>query len=137
MSRKPPITVSSLDLERLETLIEATPDAVFPGKDALLEELGRATVLAPEQMPPDTVTMNSTVRFSVADSDREFQLTLVYPRDAAGGHDRISVLAPVGGALLGLSAGDALDWPLPGGETTTVRVIAVTYQPERAGEYHR
>lgn len=137
MSRKPPITLSSLDLERLETLIEATPDHAFPGKDALLEELGRATVLAPEQMPPDVVTMNSTVRFSVADSDREFRLTLVYPRDAAGGNERISVLAPVGSALLGLSAGDALDWPLPGGETTTVRVIEVTYQPERAGEFHR
>jgi regulator of nucleoside diphosphate kinase len=62
MSRKPPIPLSSLDLERLETLIEATPDHVFPGKDALLGELGRANVLAPEQMPPDVVTMNSTVR---------------------------------------------------------------------------
>ncbi|MCW5575013.1 MAG: nucleoside diphosphate kinase regulator [Burkholderiales bacterium] len=136
MSKKPPITISSLDLERLETLIESTPDAVFPGKAALLDELGRATVLEPNEMPPDVVTMNSTVRFSVADSGQEFELTLVYPRDA-GGEGRISVLAPVGSALLGLSVGSALDWPLPDGPSTTVRVSAITYQPERAGEHHR
>ncbi len=136
MSKKPPITVSSLDLERLETLIESTPDTAFPGKAALLDELGRATVLEPEQMPPDVVTMNSTVRFSVADSGKEFELTLVYPRDA-GGEGRISVLAPVGGALLGLSVGAALEWTLPDGQNTTVRVSAITYQPERAGEHHR
>ncbi|MBX3665016.1 MAG: GreA/GreB family elongation factor, partial [Burkholderiales bacterium] len=66
----------------------------------------------------------------------EFELTLVYPRDA-GGEGRISVLAPVGSALLGLSVGSALDWPLPDGPSTTVRVSAITYQPERAGEHHR
>jgi len=134
--KKPPITVSSLDLERLETLIETTPDPVFPGKAALLDELGRATVLEPEQMPPDVVTMNSTVRFSVTDSGREFEMTLAYPKDVSG-EGRISVLAPVGSALLGLSVGDALDWSLPDGHKTTVRVSAITYQPERAGEYHR
>lgn len=136
MSKKPPITVSSLDLERLETLIESTPDTIFPGKAALLDELGRATVLEPGQMPPDVVTMNSTVRFSVADSGKEFELTLAYPKDA-GGEGRISVLAPVGGALLGLSVGAALDWTLPDGHATTVRVSAITFQPERAGELHR
>lgn len=134
--KKPSITVSSLDLERLEALIETTPDQAFPGKAALLDELGRATVLEPEQMPPDVVTMNSTVRFSVADSAREFELTLAYPKDA-GGEGRISVLAPVGSALLGLSVGDALDWSLPDGHATTVRVSAITWQPERAGEFHR
>ena len=134
--KKPPITVSSLDLERLENLIETTPDPVFPGKAALLDELGRATVLEPEQMPPDVVTMNSTVRFSFADSGEEFELTLVYPKDA-GGEGRISVLAPVGSALLGLSVDSALEWPLPDGHTTTVRVSAITYQPERAGALHR
>jgi regulator of nucleoside diphosphate kinase len=134
--KKPSITVSSLDLERLEALIETTPDQAFPGKTALLDELGRATVLEPEQMPPDVVTMNSTVRFTVADSGREFELTLAYPKDA-GGEGRISVLAPVGSALLGLSVGDALDWSLPDGHATTVRVSAITWQPERAGEFHR
>lgn len=134
--KNPSITVSSLDLERLEALIETTPDQAFPGKAALLDELGRATVLEPEQMPPDVVTMNSTVRFSIADSGREFELTLAYPKDA-GGEGRISVLAPVGSALLGLSVGDALDWSLPDGHATTVRVSAITWQPERAGEFHR
>jgi len=136
MPAKPPITVSSLDLERIETLIESTPDPVFPGKAALLEELGRARVLEPEEMPHDVVTMNSTVRFSVADSGREFELTLAYPKDA-GGEGRISVLAPVGSALLGLSEGSELEWPLPDGQMTTVRVSTITWQPERAGEFHR
>ena len=64
-------------------------------------------------------------------------MTLVYPKDVNGAADRISVLAPVGSALLGLSAGDELDWPRPGGEMMTVRVLDVVYQPERAGEFHR
>jgi len=80
--------------------------------------------------------MNSTVRFTIVQSGEEFTLRLVYPKDA-GEADRISVLAPVGSALLGLAVGAELDWPRPGGGVSTVRVTDVLYQPERAGELHR
>ncbi len=133
---KPNIVLSSLDAERLERLIETLPPAA-PGVDALEEELARADIVAPEEIPPDVVTMNSTVRFGVDTSNEEFTLTLVYPKDATGGSDKISILAPVGSAMLGLSRGDEIAWPKPGGGTMNVRIIDVTYQPERAGDYTR
>ena len=88
-------------------------------------------------MPPTVVTMNSTVRFEVESSAEEFRLTLVYPRDVDASGEKISILAPVGAALLGLAQGDSIEWPKPGGGTLRVRIKEVTYQPERAGEFHR
>jgi regulator of nucleoside diphosphate kinase len=134
---KPQITLSSLDLERIEALLAALPTSVFPGKAELQAELDRADVVEPQDIPPTVVTMNSTVRFAIAETGREFCLTLVYPRDMDGSADRISILAPVGAALLGLSVGDELTWPGPGGKTMTVRVQEIVYQPERADELHR
>lgn len=136
MNTRPKITISTLDAERLESLLESLPDGSFPGRDALEAELLRADVVPPKDIPPTTVTMNSTVRFRVG-PDETFKLTLVYPRDADGSPDRISVLAPVGSALLGLSQGDEMEWPKPGGGSVQVVIEEVTYQPERAGELHR
>ena len=134
---KPQIILSSLDLERIEAVFAALPASVFPGKAELQAELDRADVVEPQAIPPTVVTMNSTVRCAIAETGKEFCLTLVYPRDMDGSADRISILAPVGAALLGLSVGDELTWPGPGGKTMTVRVQEVVYQPERAGELHR
>lgn len=135
MNPRPVITVSSRDADRLVSLLDGLPDDAFPGKDELLAELDRANIVEPESMPSNVVTMNSTVRFQVDGSDQEFSLTLVYPRDQAEG--TISVLAPVGSALLGMHEGDRIAWPKPGGGALSVQIIEVTYQPERAGEYHR
>ena len=135
--RKPPITLSSLDLDRIEALLAAIPSSALADKVELQAELDRADVLAPEEMPPTVVTMNSTVKFSIGETGKDFCLTLVYPRDMDGSADRISIFAPVGSALLGLSVGDELAWPGPGAKATTVRVTEVIYQPERAGELHR
>ena len=65
------------------------------------------------------------------------QAVLVYPRDMDGSADRLSIFAPVGSALLGLAVGDELAWPGPGGKPMTVKVKAIVYQPESAGELHR
>ncbi len=137
MSRKPQIILSSLDLDRIEALLAAIPASAFPGKADLQAELDRADVLAPEEMPPTVVTMNSTVQFTIVETGKAFCLTLVYPRDMDGSADRVSIFAPVGSALLGLSVGDELAWPGPGGKAMTVRVKEVVYQPEAAGELHR
>ncbi len=134
---KPPITLSSQDLDRIEALLAALPSSALAGKAELQAELDRAEVLAPEEMPATVVTMNSTVKFSIKETGKEFCLTLVYPRDMDGSADLISIFAPVGSALLGLSVGDELAWPGPGGKPKTVRVTEVVYQPERAGELHR
>ena len=137
MSRKPQIILSSLDLDRIEALLAAIPASAFPGKADLQAALDRADVLAPEEMPPTVVTMNSTVQFTIVETGKSFCLTLVYPRDMDGSADRVSIFAPVGSALLGMSVGDELAWPGPGGKAMTVRVKEVVYQPEAAGELHR
>lgn len=131
MDKKPQIILTSRDLDRLETLLESLPADAFPGKAALQAELDRAEIVAPEQVPPSVVTMNSTVRFSIENSSEDFRLTLVYPKDIDGSANRISILAPVGSALLGLSVGDELEWPRPGGGMMKVRVVEIVYQPER------
>ena len=136
MERKPNITLSSLDLERIETLLEKN-NSQFPGRDALEAELDRADVLDPEDMPPNVVTMTSTVRFTMLELNKSNTLTLVYPKDMDGSADKVSIFAPVGIALLGLSVGDELKMPSPTGHQVTVRVDAIEFQPESSGELHR
>ncbi|CAG0942335.1 Regulator of nucleoside diphosphate kinase [Gammaproteobacteria bacterium] len=137
MPVRPKVIISSLDVERIEKLLESLPAGAFPGRNALEEELARAEIVEPKDLPPTVVTMNSTVRFEVESSSEEFRLTLVYPKDVDASGTTISILAPVGSALLGLSQGDAIEWPKPGGGTLRVRIKEVAYQPERTGDYHR
>lgn len=137
MHTSPDIVISSLDAQRLESLLASLRASDFPGKDELEAELARADVMEPEEIPPTVVTMNSTVRFKVLPTAQEFELTLVYPKDLDASGSKVSVLAPVGSALLGLSQGDEIEWPKPDGNMMRVRIEEVTYQPERAGEYHR
>lgn len=136
-SKKPGIMISTLDAARLEALLDGLPDHAFPGKEALEAELARAELVAPEKIPPNVVTMNSTVTFLMLESGKKFSLTLVFPRDADSSGTRISVLAPVGSALLGLSIGDEIEWPKPGGGLLRVRIEEILYQPEREGDFTR
>lgn len=137
MSRKPHLILSSLDVERLEAMLEHMSANAFPGKSDLEAEIARADIVEPGEIPPEVVTMNSTVTFDMAETGKQFQLTLVYPKDLDGSTDKVSIFAPVGSALLGLSIGDELAWPSVGGKSMTVRVTGIVYQPERAGELHR
>lgn len=137
MNTKPVITISSLDADRLYNLIEAQPAKSLASAHDLEAELDRANIVDPKEVPPGIVTMNSTVDFIVEATNEEFVLTLVYPKDIDASGEKISVLAPVGSALLGLSQGDEIEWPKPGGGVIKVMIKEVTYQPERAGEFHR
>ena len=132
----PNITISTLDMERLEALIDKLPNN-FPGKSTLEAELLRADVLEPQDMPAHVVTMNSTIRFTLIESGESQTLHLVYPKDHEAGKGQVSVFAPVGTALLGLSVGQTFELPSPAGKSITVRVDEITYQPESAGERHR
>lgn len=134
---RPKITVSSLDLDRLEALLDELPPTQAAVKTSLLEELDRADVVDPEEMPPNVVTMNSTVRFALDRPAQEFCMTLAYPKDVSLGSDRLSVLSPIGSALIGLSEGDKIEWTRPGGELFELTVLELLYQPERAGALHR
>ena len=137
MNRKHRVVLTSQDLERLEALLEALPSNALPGKEALLSELERAEIVEPDQIPPSVVTMNSTVRFRIDSSGEDYCLTLVYPKDIDDTGKKISILAPVGSALLGLSTGDEIEWPSPGGGTVKVRIVEIIYQPEREGKFYR
>jgi regulator of nucleoside diphosphate kinase len=127
------IHITERDLNRLERLLRVTK--VTPNVEALEDELGRAVVVAPEKISPDVVTMNSKARFVDEATGEQSDVTLVYPQDADAARNRISILAPVGSALLGLSVGDSIEWPLPSGRTRRLRIIAVLYQPEAEGRF--
>lgn len=133
------IIITLADRQRLGTLIEkATRVGLVERRylDDLEHELERATTVAPEDVPPDVITMNSTARLRDLDTKEEFDYTLVYPPEADAEAQRISILAPVGTALLGYRVGNVIEWPIPAG-TVRLKVEEVTYQPERAGNWDR
>ncbi|PUW40682.1 nucleoside diphosphate kinase regulator, partial [Cronobacter sakazakii] len=103
--------------------------------DALNDELDRARMVSPQAMPEDVVTMNSRVKFRDLASGETYERLLVYPQNAGSSPEALSVMAPVGAALLGLRVGDAIRWPLPDGSETHIEVLELLYQPEAAGEY--
>src|SRR5690606_4047446 len=107
------IVITSNDLQRLRHLIQESRASGAESReylDALGRELDQAQVVAPQEVPADVVTMNSTVRVSVDGSKRGMTFTLVFPEDADLDEDRISVLAPIGTALLGYRVGDEVEW---------------------------
>lgn len=133
ITTRPEITVSERDLERLEAMLARLPDTQ-PGVKALREELDRARIAQPEQMPPDVVTMNSRIRFVVEPAGREMEMTLVYPHDFTGRPDQLSVAAPAGIAVLGLAIGQQIEWRALNGQPARARIVGIAYQPERAGD---
>lgn len=133
MSTAPRLIMSSRDTRRLEALV-ASVSARGSATAALLEdEIARADVREPQDVPADVVTMNSEVLCIDEASGAERRLRLVYPEAVGKTEHAVSVLAPVGAALLGLSTGQTIDWPMPGGRTSRLRVSEVLYQPEAAG----
>lgn len=132
----PELLISELDLIRIEKILATLPANKREELTSLEDELYRADLVVPESVPPNIVTMNSTVRFSVSSSENTFCLTLVYPEDMTNDGKTISILAPAGSAMLGLVEGDEIDWPMLDGKTMKIKVEEIVYQPERAGEFH-
>ena len=129
---RPNLTVTTHDAHRLEELLQGASGRSAPMASLLEQELSRATLVEPQDVPADIVTMHSRVVCKDESSGEQHEIELVYPHEADSDRGRISVLAPVGTALLGLAVGNAIEWPVPGGRTTRVRVMAVPYQPEAA-----
>ncbi|HIF5967834.1 TPA: nucleoside diphosphate kinase regulator [Vibrio parahaemolyticus] len=135
MSENNSIYISSLDMNRITALLDKMPNIAAELVE-LEAELDRATVLAPEEMPSNVVTMNSTVEFKFSGEERTMTKTLVYPSELKSSDD-ISIFAPVGSALIGLSVGQKLDWPMPNKQVKTIEIVDITYQPERCGALNR
>ncbi len=136
MSR-PTIIINELDAERIDRLLEQPAFASLPVADALNAELDCAQMCTPQNMPHDVVTMNSKVKFRDLTTGEVRVRTLVYPAQMTDSATQLSVLAPVGAALIGLRAGDTINWALPGGASTHLEVLELLWQPEAAGEYLR
>ena len=123
MPAAPHIVVSATDASRLESVLANAQDNAV-ARD-LEEELARAEIRDPSEMPAGVVQMGSRVRCLDETTHAEHVVQLVFPQQADVAAGRVSILAPVGAALLGLSAGQSIDWPLPGGRTTRLRVEEV------------
>jgi regulator of nucleoside diphosphate kinase len=132
----PAITVSTLDFKRLELVLDALPPSYDEVKDKLFAELDRADLVEPVLVPPTVVTMNSRVGFTVLATGVTMVKTLVYPKDQAANEQNISILTPLGSALLGLSVGQEIEWQIDAQKNMRVRIDAIEYQPERAGDFH-
>jgi len=132
-----PIQLTVQDLARLRAVVDLHSEGIErPAAEMLDSELDRAQVVSQEGLPPDVVSMRSRVLYEDADSRDRREAVLVYPEEADLARSRISVLAPIGTALLGLQAGQSVSWPVPGRRTRTIRVLSVIYQPEAAGDRH-
>jgi regulator of nucleoside diphosphate kinase len=127
-----PIIVTSRELERLRGLAHSSRRRWEElHLRALAERLDDAEVLEPSQVPADVVTMRSRVRVLDAVTGEEATYTICYPADATGSSERLSVLAPIGTALLGNRQGDIVRWPVPGG-VRVLKIVALLHQPEAA-----
>ena len=136
MSDKP-IQITEFDFERLKKLIEDASQSEYRRSDYLVHlqrELERAQVVPPQEVSQAVVTMNSTVVLLDLETGEQETYTLVFPEKADVSRGRISVLAPIGTAMLGYEAGDIFEWEVPAGKRR-LKVERILYQPEAAGDY--
>lgn len=123
----PPIVLDAAWSDRLEDLAAvAIEQGLEEVGDRLMTEVARATVLPTEEMPADVVNIGSEVRYRDEVTGREKTVTLVLPADVDIDNGRISVLTPIGAALIGLSAGAAIGWETREGEERRLTVLGVT-----------
>jgi regulator of nucleoside diphosphate kinase len=131
------IYITEFDLSRLKELVNVGISFKERDRDyleSLRNELDRAHVVEPAAIPRDIVTMNSQVRIEDMDTGDENIYTLVFPSEARIAEKKVSVLAPIGTAMLGCRVGDTVDWSVPAG-TRKVRIKEIPYQPEAEGHY--
>lgn len=126
-----PVMMTHDDHGRLRGLLDRMPLQDRRHYQDLRRELERARRVGPGEIPGDVVTMGSTVRLRELDTDEAWTFTICFPEDADIREDRISVLSPVGTAVIGCRAGDVVDWSVPGG-TVRIRIEGVAFQPEAA-----
>lgn len=136
MSKK--IFITEFDKNRLQKVINEAKEFNTSKKEYLYKlekEIEQAQIVDPKEIPQDVVTMNSKVSLRDLDTQEEMVYTLVFPSDANFSENKISVLAPVGTAILGYRVGDIIEWTIPAG-TVRLRVEKILYQPEASGDFN-
>jgi regulator of nucleoside diphosphate kinase len=135
MAKLPNIIITHEDRNKLALLVDAhAADSNSDLIDSLDQEINRARIVEPGEIPPDVVTMNSRVVFRDDGSQSMQTVTLVYPGQENSVEGRISILTPVGAALLGLSEGQNISYATPDGRQKSLTLLKVLYQPEAAGQ---
>lgn len=133
------IYITSYDMDRLKNILASPAMQSGPNKEhlvALQQELDRANIVEPKDIPADVVTMNSKFRMRDMESGEVVEYTLVFPHEADIKQNNLSVLAPIGMGLLGYKAGNVFEWIVPSGKRV-LKVEEVLYQPEASGNYSR
>lgn len=133
---QPSIFVTTEDAAKLRKLIRDAYHSEYRGSDYLKKlaaEMEKASVVNSDQIPSDVITLNSTARLVDQETSEEMIYTLVFPEAADPSQGKISVLAPIGTAMLGYKTGDTFEWETPGGKRT-LRVQEILYQPEASGD---
>lgn len=132
------IIISRLDYARIKKSInDAKQNRSISNDDAekLMHELESAKVVAPEAIPSDVVTMNSIVKMSFQNTNKQIQFQIVYPEQANVKENKISIFSPIATALIGYKVNDEIEWIIPAG-LTKIRIDEIIYQPEAAGDYN-
>jgi regulator of nucleoside diphosphate kinase len=127
MNNQDHLILTQADFQKLTSLIESSNSQAA---ELLEEELGRAQIVADDSLPGDAVSMNSKVCFQDLESGKETVVTLVYPHEANIEENKISILAPVGSALIGLQVGQVIQWPVPNGKVKRLKVVSVAAGPK-------
>ena len=131
------IIVNRLDYLRIQKQInEARQNKTIDASEAekLINELNSATIMDPDQIPGDVVTMNSVVKISFVDSGKQQEFKIVYPKEANLKEKKVSIFSPIATALIGFRVGDFIEWMVPGG-LTKIRIDEIIYQPEASGDF--
>lgn len=130
------IIISTLDAERIRQramAIRATSGYSNELK-SLLDDLNNATIVDPQDMPADVLTMNSVVKLKYLNNGRTMQLKIVYPEEADVKNQKVSIFAPIAAALLGYKKGDIVSWTV-NNMPVRVKIEDIVYQPESVGEF--
>ena len=133
------IFITAFDKKRLDELIAVAREFGEHARsdfDDLAAELDRASVVDSTEVPVNVVTMNSKVVLHDLDTSEEETYVLVFPNEADASSGAISVLAPIGTAILGYREGDSVEWRVPAG-IRHIRIEKILYQPEAAGDFDR
>lgn len=127
------ILITEKDLLRIRHVLSFQKSEDFENLEL---ELDRASIINDNEVPDDLVTMNSKVKFLNIQENKEMTISLVYPSDANFAEGKISVLASLGSAIIGLRVGQEINWMFPDGKTRTLKILEVLYQPEANGDWH-
>ncbi len=132
------IYITRFDKKRLQEVLAEVGESNHRDRSdlkTLQSELDQAKVVEPDKIPPTVVTMNSKLRFRDLDTGVETEVTLVFPADANFDAGRLSVMSPIGTAMLGYAETDIIEWAVPAGKRR-LQIEKILYQPEAAGDFH-